>query len=167
MERLSWLFEEQKSQSEKLSGCGALSGRKTGGIVILIHFLPLSMRKEYFVYILECSDKSYYVGVTNDVERRCEEHACGINRDCYTFERRPVRLVYSQSFWYINDAIRFEKVVKDWSRKKRQALIRKDFEALRLLSRKKFPLRFKRKISTAIETLQWAIWETISMRMEW
>ncbi len=52
----------------------------------------------YYVYILSCADGSFYTGITNDLERRVGEHAFGINPNCYTFERRPLKLVYSADF---------------------------------------------------------------------
>ena len=103
------------------------------------------MARDYVVYILRCSDQSYYTGVTNDLHRRFEEHALGINKDAYTADREPVKLVYSVSFHDVREAIHFEKVVKAWSRKKKEALINHDREALRLHSKKKFPLRNERK----------------------
>ena len=106
--------------------------------------------REYYVYILHCADDSYYTGVTNDLHRRLEEHVFGLNEGAYTHDRRPVKLVYSLAFQNIWNAIRFEKVVKDWSRKKREALIRGDTEALRLYSKKKFPVRHKRRCQKMI-----------------
>jgi len=106
--------------------------------------------RDYWVYMLRCSDGSYYVGVTNDVHRRFEEHVAGMNPGCYTFERRPLELVYAESFRDIMNAISYEKIVKAWSRKKKEALIRGDYEALRLHSKKKFPARFKRKCQKRI-----------------
>ncbi len=41
--------------------------------------------KRYYVYILKCSDNSYYTGFTNNIERRLNEHNSGINKECYTF----------------------------------------------------------------------------------
>ena len=103
------------------------------------------MLRAYVVYILRCNDESYYTGVTNDLLRRLEEHVWGINDGCYTSDRRPVQLVYSLSFGDIHDAIHFEKVVKAWNRKKKEALINHDPEALRRYSKKKFPVRYERK----------------------
>jgi len=91
---------------------------------------------QYFVYILKCSDGSYYTGVTNDLNRRLYEHQNGIIKG-YTSNKLPVELVYSVAFNDINDAIRFEKKVKGWSRQKKEALIAGDFELLRILSKKK------------------------------
>ena len=82
----------------------------------------------YFVYILECSDKSYYVGVTNDLEARHSQHNEGENVYAYTFSRRPLLLKYYQRFDEIEDAIEFEKQVKGWSRKKKEALFKEDWD---------------------------------------
>lgn len=73
----------------------------------------------YFVYILECSDKTLYVGVTNDYERRFDEHQNGINKNSYTYRRRPLKLLYVERFSQIEHAIAFEKQVKGWSKKKK------------------------------------------------
>ncbi|HTL82307.1 MAG TPA: GIY-YIG nuclease family protein, partial [Bacteroidia bacterium] len=55
------------------------------------------MNKEYFVYILKCADDSYYVGVTNDLQRRLEEHNNSEIEISYTFSRRPVTLVWHET----------------------------------------------------------------------
>ena len=87
----------------------------------------------YFVYILECADKSYYVGVTNDLEARLSQHSDGENVFAYTFSRRPLLLRYYQRFDQIENAIDFEKQVKGWSRKKKEALFEEDWgEIVRL-----------------------------------
>jgi len=89
--------------------------------------------KDYFVYILKCADDSYYTGVTNNLEKRISEHQSGLIKG-YTSSRLPVKLVFSERFSDVNDAIRFEKQVKGWSRKKKEALINKDFDLLVKLS---------------------------------
>ena len=66
----------------------------------------------YYVYIVQCSDGSYYTGVTNDLERRIWEHETGCNEKCYTFARRPLKLKYSEHFHDINNAIAWEKQLK-------------------------------------------------------
>lgn len=86
--------------------------------------------KQYFVYILKCSDNSYYTGVTNDLERRLIEHQDGVNKKAYTHKRRPVSLVFYSDFNDINQAIAFEKQVKGWNRKKKEALINDEWERL-------------------------------------
>ena len=90
--------------------------------------------KDYYVYILECSDKSYYTGVTSNLEKRINEHNYSMY-DSYTSRRLPVRLIYSCRFTDINEAIRREKQIKGWSRSKKEALIRGDFESLVELSK--------------------------------
>ena len=94
--------------------------------------------KEYCVYILECSDGSYYTGITNDYEKRVNEHQSGIDPKCYTYKRRPVKLVHLERYSEVLDAIRREKQIKSWSRKKKQILIQKHFESLPGLSRRKW-----------------------------
>jgi putative endonuclease len=92
--------------------------------------------KDYFVYILKCSDESYYTGVRNNLERRINEHKSGYIKG-YTSSRLPVTLVFSDKFADINEAIRFEKQIKGWSRKKKEALINSDFDLLLKLSKTK------------------------------
>lgn len=84
----------------------------------------------YFVYVLRCSDGSYYTGVTNDWEARLAQHQNGEDTSCYTYKRRPLKLVHLAEFRDVLDAIAFEKQVKGWSRKKKEALIRKEYEKL-------------------------------------
>ncbi|MFD0792635.1 GIY-YIG nuclease family protein [Mucilaginibacter litoreus] len=79
--------------------------------------------KLYHVYILLCRDGSYYTGVTNNIERRMIEHESGENIHCYTFKRRPLKLVFATDFGDINQAIAFEKQIKGWRRAKKEALI--------------------------------------------
>ena len=50
--------------------------------------------KTYYIYILECSDGSYYTGITNDIERRLIEHQSGEDKKSYTYKKRPVKLVW-------------------------------------------------------------------------
>ena len=95
------------------------------------------MDKRLNVYIVNCKDDSFYTGVTNNVERRIVEHNSGLDKKSYTYSRRPVKLVYSQEFSDPNEAIRFEKQVKGWSRAKKEALIEGNFEKLVSLSNRK------------------------------
>jgi putative endonuclease len=96
----------------------------------------MSSMKQYYVYILRCRDKSYYVGVTNNVDERLLQHQQGDNPMCYTYVRRPVTLVHVETFGDIKDAIAAEKQIKGWSRKKKEALIRGDEESLHQLSKR-------------------------------
>jgi len=88
-------------------------------------------------YILECADGSYYVGSTVDLERRLWQHNNDPEGPVYTRRRRPVRVVWSAEYDSIEDAFHYEKQIQGWNRKKREALIRGDFEALPDLSRRK------------------------------
>jgi len=101
-------------------------------------YTPPPMHKEYYVYILHCSDGSYYTGVTNDYQLRLSQHQNGEDPRSYTCRRRPVKLVYLAEFWDINEAIAREKCIKRWSRKKKEALIRHEYKLLPLLAKKHF-----------------------------
>ncbi|NHA04861.1 GIY-YIG nuclease family protein [Mucilaginibacter sp. HC2] len=91
----------------------------------------------YHVYILRCSDGSYYTGITNDIERRLIEHQSGENPRCYTYKRRPVQLVFNEVFNDVNQAIAFEKQVKGWRREKKDAIINGHWDLLPELSKAK------------------------------
>lgn len=89
-----------------------------------------------YVYILRCADGSYYTGITQrPVEERVSEHNLGLHNG-HTAKRRPVTLVFADHFDRITDAISFERRVKGWSRAKKEALIRGDFEALPRLAKR-------------------------------
>lgn len=85
-----------------------------------------------FVYILRCADGSYYVGSHRgtDVMDRVNAHNIGVHKDGYTFTRRPVQCVWSGDFPTFVEAVAFERQIKGWSRKKKEAFIRGDFDAL-------------------------------------
>ncbi len=82
-----------------------------------------------YVYILQCSDGSYYVGSTTDLERRLFEHQNGLIKG-YTEARRPVELVWTAEFPTEHDAFLRERQVKGWSRAKKEALIRGEWEGI-------------------------------------
>jgi putative endonuclease len=85
----------------------------------------------YIVYILECSDGSYYTGSTDDLNKRLWQHEQGVEPSSYTYSRRPIRLVWaSEETPYYYDALRWERQIKGWCRIKKQALIRREFDAL-------------------------------------
>ena len=86
--------------------------------------------KSFYVYILKCSDNTFYTGITNNLDRRLNEHATGIHKESYTYSRRPVELVYHEKLNNPELAIRWEKRIKNWSQKKKQALIDGDWEKL-------------------------------------
>ena len=103
--------------------------------------------KVLYVYILKCSDGNYYTGITNDLERRLKEHEVGINPESFTFNRRPIELVYSEMFNEYNYAIEWEKRIKKWSRKKKEALINSKWADLKILSQCLNETRGKRHLS--------------------
>jgi putative endonuclease len=94
--------------------------------------------KIFFVYIIKCSDDTYYTGITSDLEGRLESHRSGKYKDSYTFSRRPLHLVFSCGFTEASKAIEMEKQIKKWSRAKKEALISGEFETLPNLAKKKF-----------------------------
>ena len=94
--------------------------------------------KTYYVYILKCFDNSYYTGVTSNLSKRFFDHNSGKHQDSYTYSRRPLKLVYYCEFTNVNLAIETEKQIKKWSRAKKEALIRGDYDALPNLAKKKF-----------------------------
>jgi putative endonuclease len=95
----------------------------------------MSRDHNYFVYIVECCDGLYYTGVTNDIERRLAEHNEGIDQKAFTFKRRPVVLRYYCQFTDINQAITWEKQIKGWSRKKKEALFNEDWDKIKELAK--------------------------------
>jgi len=76
--------------------------------------------------------------MTNNLTKRFVEHQTGKYPDCYTYTRRPVKLVFYAEFTDVNLAIAAEKQIKKWSRKKKLALINGEFEKLPNLAKKKF-----------------------------
>lgn len=91
----------------------------------------MGSQKYLYVYILKCADKSYYTGVTNNPERRLTEHNEGIDTDCYTYSRRPVKMIYTECFNDFKLAISWEKKIKKWSRRKKEALINSKWDELK------------------------------------
>jgi putative endonuclease len=92
-----------------------------------------------WLYILRCSDGSYYVGTARgSLESRVAQHNAGSFQG-YTASRRPAELIFSQWFDRITDTIENEHKVKKWSRAKKQAFLRGDFESLQQLAKRKSP----------------------------
>jgi predicted GIY-YIG superfamily endonuclease len=90
-----------------------------------------------FVYILECSDGTYYTGSTKDLEGRIQQHHAGEGAK-YTKRRRPLKLIYAEEFDRIDAAFYREKQIQSWSRKKKEALIEGRLDDLPELSKKEF-----------------------------
>ncbi|MBY5949620.1 GIY-YIG nuclease family protein [Algoriphagus marincola] len=91
---------------------------------------------EAFMYILKCGNGLYYVGSTKNLEKRLEQHHLGEGAN-FTRKHLPVELVYYETFERIDEAFKREKQVQNWSRAKKKALIYRDFEALKNLSKGK------------------------------
>ena len=90
--------------------------------------------RDFVVYILRCSDGSYYVGHTDNVELRLARHNSGRGA-AWTAARLPVQLVYRESCDDQTSAVRRETQIKKWSRAKKESLIAGDLEKLRRLSK--------------------------------
>ena len=86
-----------------------------------------------YLYILQCSDETYYTGSTRNLEKRLFEHQSGQGAN-YTKTRLPVTLVYQEYFLNIADAFYFEKKIKKWSHAKKKAMIENNWELLPKLS---------------------------------
>ena len=99
----------------------------------------------YYVYILKCSDGSYYTGITNNLDKRINEHEYGKFKDSYTLKRRPLEVKFYEIFNDVLQAIYFEKKIKKWTRTKKEALIDGDFDMLQILAECRNATHFKYK----------------------
>lgn len=97
--------------------------------------------KIYSLYILLCSDGTYYTGVTSNLNKRFSEHQSSRYKDSYTSKRLPVELVFYAEFTQVGIAIEKEKQIKRWSKAKKIALINDRYEDLPNLAKKKFKKR--------------------------
>lgn len=91
--------------------------------------------KYFYVYMLRCSDGSYYIGHTDDLRKRIIEHHEG-TLGGYTKRRRPVELVFSEEFCTRDEALTVERQLKRWSRAKKEALIRGDWDEIQRLAKR-------------------------------
>jgi predicted GIY-YIG superfamily endonuclease len=89
----------------------------------------------FWVYILKCADSSYYTGHTDNLEMRVAEHQAGEIPGCYTQQRRPVTLVFSQSCVTREEALAAERQIKGWSRMKKEAMISGNWTEVSRLSK--------------------------------
>ena len=81
------------------------------------------MSADWLMYVVECSDGSYYTGITTDMTRRLNEHNCTKRGTKYTRSRRPVKLIYFESHENRSEASRAEAAFKKLTRKKKEAYI--------------------------------------------
>ena len=103
----------------------------------------------YAVYILKCSDGSYYTGLTKELDARVQEHQTGARPEAYTFSRRPVKLVWSVVTESYQEAFQWEHKIKGWSRAKKEALIRGNIDGIHEIvkSERKRREKIKSKLS--------------------
>lgn len=85
------------------------------------------------MYILECSDGSFYTGSTQNLEMRLAQHQNGEGAK-FTASRLPVKLIYQEQYERIDEAFSREKQIQGWSRAKKLALIKGKFDLLIELS---------------------------------
>ncbi|OJY57982.1 GIY-YIG nuclease family protein [Thiobacillus sp. 0-1251] len=88
----------------------------------------------FWIYLLRCADGSFYAGHTDDLDKRIGEHATGACGG-YTATRLPVELVWSQDCSTRIEALNFERQIKGWSRAKKEALIRGDWNEVSRLAK--------------------------------
>jgi len=109
-----------------------------GESCIALPRVPGTTAMGIFVYMLRCADGSFYVGSAtgDDLQPRIDQHNAG-HYQGYTFTRRPVVLVWSEHFDRVTDGIAAERQIKDWSRAKKEALIRSDWAAIGRLAQRR------------------------------
>ena len=90
---------------------------------------------DFYIYILKCNDGRYYTGHTDDLEKRIAEHQAGICAG-YTSSRLPVKVIYVEAFASRAEALEAERKIKDWSRKKKDALAYRGWEGIIALKKK-------------------------------
>jgi putative endonuclease len=78
-------------------------------------------QKQWFVYIVECSDKTLYTGITNDISARIKAHNIG-KGSRYTAFRYPVRLVYKETSGTKSNAMKRELEIKKYKRQDKLVL---------------------------------------------
>ena len=87
----------------------------------------------FTVYLLECADGSIYVGHTDNLDQRMRQHDAGTD-GCYTATRRPLRLLHAEEFETRYEALVIERKLKGWSRAKKLAYVRGDWDAVHRLA---------------------------------
>lgn len=85
---------------------------------------PDSETDRYFVYIVQCKDKTLYTGIARDVESRVKEHNKGINGARYTKSRRPVKLLYQEPVEGRSEAQSREYEIKQLTKEQKLTLIK-------------------------------------------
>ena len=88
----------------------------------------------FTVYLLECADRSLYIGHTDNLDARMQQHDAG-TCGSYTATRRPLTLLHVEAFATRYEAIAMERKLKGWSRAKKLAWVRGNWDAIRRLAK--------------------------------
>ncbi len=89
---------------------------------------------DFYLYVLECADGSFYIGHTDDLDRRMEQHDLGLGC-AYTARRRPVKLLHVERFETRYEALTMERKLKGWSRAKKKAYMAGDWNTVGRLAK--------------------------------
>jgi predicted GIY-YIG superfamily endonuclease len=89
------------------------------------------MQNHFYLYILRCKNGSYYVGHTDNIDKRMSEHHLGLIDNCYTKKRRPVELIFLEVFSTRDDAFHAERQIKGWTREKKEAFMKNNWEEIK------------------------------------
>ena len=127
-------------QDRRKNACNVSRFRPTVDPIPLILSLSKDELKAmaFWTYVLSRADGSYYVGHTDDLDKRMAAHHDG-SLGGYTSRRRPLTLRYAEVFDTRDDAFRRERQIKGWSRVKKEALAREDWRALQRLAKTAHP----------------------------
>ncbi|HLB63518.1 MAG TPA: GIY-YIG nuclease family protein [Anaerolineales bacterium] len=91
--------------------------------------------RRFYVYILECADGKYYIGMTNSLQLRLAQHQAGHDPGSFTFSRRPVTLVWTESFPTEQQARECERQLKGWSTAKKRAVVQQGLTSVHAVAR--------------------------------
>lgn len=90
----------------------------------------------FTLYILECSDGTFYTGHTDNLDRRLQQHERG-HAGAYTASRRPVKLIHVEEFGSRLETLTVERKLKGWSRAKKLAYMKGDWRTVSKLAKGK------------------------------
>ncbi|MDE2024218.1 MAG: GIY-YIG nuclease family protein [Gammaproteobacteria bacterium] len=90
----------------------------------------------FTLYVLECADGTFYIGHTDNLSRRLQQHEQS-KVDAYTARRLPLKLIHAEEFESRYEALTMERKLKGWSRAKKQAYMSGDWEAVAKLAKGK------------------------------
>ena len=93
---------------------------------------------QFWLYVLTCADASYYIGHTDDLDKRIAEHQDG-SFGGYTSKHRPVTLTYAEVYDSRDEAFLRERQLKGWSRAKKEALAQQNWKEVQRLAKSAHP----------------------------